>query len=383
MAKKNTITLNDPARTMKAALKFASKDYSRPILCTVHLDECGDIVSTDSYRLFMRHNAWSGGNLTIERTLAEDVAKWGVKVKTAAVEVDGNVVTFIADDKRKAVGNIVEGKYPNYHALCGGKVNSVARFEPKLVTPILKECKRNKIDAVVFDFVGGDLNVHPDGEETPSATLNGATSGTPVRVGFNPAYVLPALECFKGEVELRVEKSLKAAAIVQGDAEVLVMPVKLASYELPAPKAEPEIVVTTARIDITPEGVKATPIESHVERVEKPAKPKVKPQPPKRKKATAAKPKAEPKPKAAKAKPKKAAKPKAEPKTIVVTIKGIEKWAKAYEGVRVEQRGAGNSLWVYGVTKAHKGAQDELKKAGFAWAPKAKHGAGWWAKPTA
>lgn len=118
---------------------------------------------------------------------------------------------------------------------------------------------------------------------------------------------------------------------------------------------------------------------------EKPAKPKVKPQPPKRKKATAAKPKAtkaKPKAEPKAAKPK-ATKAKAEPKAIVVTLKGLEKWAKAYEGVSVRQYGEGNSLWVYGVTKAHKGAQDELKKAGFAWAPKAKHGAGWWAKPTA
>ena len=95
-------------------------------------------------------------------------------------------------------------------------------------------------------------------------------------------------------------------------------------------KKQTEVKVTTARIDITPEGVKATPIESHVEKV-----------------------------------------------AMEVTIETMREWCKARENVVATQaNGKGACVKVHGDTKPYR---DELKELGFKWSRKGF----WWAKPAA
>ena len=74
----------------------------------------------------------------------------------------------------------------------------------------------------------------------------------------------------------------------------------------------------------------------------------------------------------------------AESVATVVSLATMQEWCKAHKGTSVVQYGTDtDSIWVYGVKRNEKQLKDELKAMGFAWAGKARHGAGWWAKPTA
>lgn len=74
----------------------------------------------------------------------------------------------------------------------------------------------------------------------------------------------------------------------------------------------------------------------------------------------------------------------AEKVVTAVSLATMQEWCKAHKGTSAVQYGAAtDTIWVYGVKRDNKALKDELKAMGFAWAGKARHGAGWWAKPTA
>lgn len=112
-----------------------------------------------------------------------------------------------------------------------------------------------------------------------------------------------------------------------------------------------EVVVTTAKIIPTAEGIKTEVVEQHTEKVER------KPKAPAKKKAAAkpkaAKPKAEPKPE-----------PKHEDAAVVVSLEYMKGWCAERKDVLATQKREGCCIWVEGVTKPY---QAELKSLGFRW----------------
>ena len=85
-------TLKNPVQVMKRALRSMCKAESRPMLCTAHLDECGDVVATDSYRLSIEHGAWDGPSIDLDLATAHDIAHHARRCESASIEVDGTAV---------------------------------------------------------------------------------------------------------------------------------------------------------------------------------------------------------------------------------------------------------------------------------------------------
>lgn len=219
--------LTDPVKVMKAACKFASKDASRPILCAVHLDECGDVVSTDSYRMFVQHGAWEGESLDIEYAVAYAISKRKLKGNDfAELTVNGNVVKVKMGDGFEFEGNIVEGKYPVYKKLMPEKHTAVAYIDADRVLPVVREHVRLKSKGVTVAVNRNHLFVSGYGENVkPSVELAQASEGEGF-ITFDPKFLRDTLGIFKGIVDMRFAEPYKPAVFVHGDSEVLVMPIR-------------------------------------------------------------------------------------------------------------------------------------------------------------
>ena len=209
-------TLKDPVRTMRAALKFASRDASRLVLCTVHLDGDGGVVSTDGYRLFEKAHAWDGPSVTLDADTAKAIAKCKVKGNDEAViERDGDTMRVTMGDGTKIVGAEAAGTYPNYRKLsCGHDWKAVARVKPEQLAVIAKahekvggnhavELWTRERDLYMCGIIGG--------EQEPTATFEKACDGQDASIAFNPKYLREVLGVFKGEVTVCIEGEHKPA----------------------------------------------------------------------------------------------------------------------------------------------------------------------------
>lgn len=229
MAKQEKLvgTLDHPVRTMRNAIKFASRDATRPILCAVHLDERGDVVATDSYRMFAS-GMWGGPTVNIDYATAYDISKCKLKGNdTAEIEVVGTDVTVRMGDGTEIKGATVEGKYPKYEVLFGGKHNTVAYVNVKEALPVLKEHARNKRNVTV-EVANRDLYIYGMGEPEPAYRKEKECDGEDVRIGFNAAYLRDCLQAMGEFAEIRIESPLKPAVITWNEGtDVLLMPVRL------------------------------------------------------------------------------------------------------------------------------------------------------------
>lgn len=256
MAKKNILT--DPVRTAKRAKKFASADTSRPMLCAVHLDECGDVVATDSYRMYVQHGAYSGESIDLPAEVVREVAKCKTaKNPTAIITIDDETVVVKMADGKKIKGELPYGKYPAYKKLLTTEEpTTTATFtkeRAKVLGSIAKQHAHGDRPCVYLDVLEGKVRLGGDGKEVSPCIEQGdtPTTGTPMRIGFNPNYLIEALT-IADEVEVRLYGQLKAATFAaEGGIEVVVMPTKLSNDELPKrtpkgekPKPEPTITPT-------------------------------------------------------------------------------------------------------------------------------------------
>ena len=238
--------LLDPVRTMKRAIRYASRDASRPILTAVHLDECGDAVATDSYKLSAEHNVWDGPSIDVPFELAEWMAKRKVaNNERATVSAGfGKVVAEMGNGERyecQAVDNPKGHGYPNYKQLFPSEYHAVAYATPKQLDAVLKEHARLKhsVSVTVFDRDFELAGVLCD-DERPSMRIEKACDGGDMRIGFDAKNLLASLKAFdaKEAVEIRMENPLKPAVLVQGAIEVLLMPTRIGGVVKPDKKEE-------------------------------------------------------------------------------------------------------------------------------------------------
>lgn len=236
-------TLNDPVRIAKKIRRFTSRDESRPILCGIHLDECGDVVATDSYRLFIEHGAWDGPSIDLPAETLDELTKRKLKGNdTATVEYEskGEIVKTELSGGERFADSHPGGTYPNYKSLCGGKVNTIAYVKTKELLPIVQEhIKLNQ--TVLIDVTERDLRVRGVGEEPlPEYRVEKACDGADNEVTLNATYLRDALNVCGEVAEIRIESHIKPVAIVDGNTEIVVMPVRMVPTKATTKKAEPK-----------------------------------------------------------------------------------------------------------------------------------------------
>lgn len=226
-------TLNDPVRVMKRAMVFASGNAGRPILCAVHLDECGDVVATDSYRLYVEQGAWSGPSVDIDYATAYDIAHCKVRGNdTAELEVDGERVDVRMGDGTKIVGGCLEGKYPDYGKLFpSGKPSMTAYMRVKEALPIV-EAHRKKKSAVRVESACRDLVMcGANGDVEPGYRVEKACDGEDMAVALNAEFLKSALKAVGEYAEVRVWGATKPVVVTWDGNDrkaptVLLMPVR-------------------------------------------------------------------------------------------------------------------------------------------------------------
>ena len=226
--------LRDPVRVMRRAIKFASKDRTRPILCTVHLDESGEVAATDSFRLFVERNAWSGPSIDIDYGTAYDISKCKLKGnEQAVIEVGENPqwaggLTVKMGDGTVIKGATVEGKYPSYGDLMNGlKPKTVAYVKPEQVVPALKELMKDKDERAYITVNNRDFHLTGQKAGSSHVKLDKACSGEDTCMAFNPRFLKEAVEAVGDVAEIHMTAKMKPAIVTDGGSTtVLVMPMR-------------------------------------------------------------------------------------------------------------------------------------------------------------
>lgn len=373
-----------------AAKEAVSKDKSRPTLCGIHIcvdaDERWLVEATDSYRVVRVTDGYIGGKNADHDYILPTEALANVKPSDRLIielETDTGSVTIFKGGAGKAEFKAIDGKYPIVDNLIPKEpipracYRYAPQFNPALMVGLMKAAER------VF---GKNLHVELatlEGEEYKPMMMFGKDDGIELTMLLMPTRyddkrTLLGAAAKNDNAKLRKELKEREANAEMWKRNCLKAEEKQAELE-------GQLVELKAKIAAEPKVEEPKKPEPP-----KPTKPKAAPKKPTAKKPAAKKPAdkkpaAKEKPKAA---PKKAAKPKkepepqkAEPVAMAVSLETMTEWCKEHKGTQAAQYGEGNAIWVYGVGKKAAELQAELKKLGFAWAPKGRHGAGWWAKP--
>ena len=434
MAKEKIGTLTDPVRVMRRAIKFASRDANR-VITSVHLDECGDVVSTDSYRMYVEHGAYVGKSVTIDIGTAHDISKLKLKNnESCELFRDGDKIVVKMGDKTEVIGAESDGTYPRYEQLLDSITVNTTAYVNKTIKPIIAEHKRMKQN-VRFDVIDRNLKIYGIGEAEPTVELAKSCDGIDNCIGFDPTYISSALAVFKYAAKLHIDGSLKAAFVTASDNEnikILVMPVRIEGAKPQPRKKKPEFgnidkrdviraIERTAidraacETDNNVSGNRASVTDRKIlheltnnERLVKDVQhghdiwfldgeficwterryskrkihlhyPEIMPVTHRGRAEWIANPE-EPK----QEQPTEKQEEKPEPTETHITevveklsISNVKEWATE-KGLRVEQANDRACVWVCGNSKEWK---DEFEAAGFRWGKSKKYGKGWWKKP--
>lgn len=277
-------TLKDPVRKMKKATRFVG-DSSHENLMRVHLAADGSIQSTDAYQAFRMEKGWSGGS---DVDIPADIAKRMSRCKvggngTAEItQRDGSVAVKMGDGSEFVGECNFRWGFPKLDHFFEPKTQTTVRVLKSDLLEAARGYKRLKAEKMLFEVKGGRFltRAYGDGWDGKRDFPNAEVEGRDIAIGFNPKFIVDALNSMGDELTVEIEDSFKPSVIRDAalweelSVSVVTMPIRLGAkdYEVmkdekKEKKMETEIKVTTARVDFTPEGVKATPVESHVEKV--------------------------------------------------------------------------------------------------------------------
>ena len=240
-------TLSNAVRTMRRAVKFAGKDFSREILTNVHFAENGDIVATDSWRMYVEPHVWDGDELNIPLSMAQAIAKKSVKVESAVIESEAGRITAKLSDGTVLVDEEFggAGKYPLYGKLFEGlDERTVAYVNPKQLLPIARAHVKSKSKAIRIDVRERDFTAQgAEGEVMPSVKFDKACDGDDIEVGISPKFLRDTLNAIGGDaVRIGITSHIKPITFSDLDQSftVLVMPVRIDLNREVKPNKKPE-----------------------------------------------------------------------------------------------------------------------------------------------
>lgn len=226
-------TLHDPVRVMKRAIRFASRDFGREALTYAHLTAEGEVVTCDSYRLYVDGGAWDGPEVDLQFDVMQRISKCKVKGNDEArVDVVGDVVTVTMGDGTEIVGNVGDGKFPKFrHLFPAEKPRMTAYMRVKEALPVInmhgKRDSAVRVESVCRDLIMCGAN----GEVEPGYRVEKACDGEDVAVALNAHYLKDALKAVGEYAEVRVWGAEKPVIVTwDGNTHksptVLLMPVR-------------------------------------------------------------------------------------------------------------------------------------------------------------
>ncbi|MEU6033903.1 MerR family transcriptional regulator [Actinomadura sp. NPDC047616] len=206
-----------------------------PILGGVLIELDGEevrLVATDRYRLAvrtLRPHSFEGaqGQVVVDASAMKDVIPWAVRLAEVGLEVDGQTAR-IHGDGQSVTFPAIEGTYPDYRMI----LDHLPAVRNRLITG--RQALRDRLADGAGD---GPVTLHADdhrlvleGCEPAAAELPAICTGPPLRIAFDPAVLLAALDVGVGpDVLLEVTSDIQPVVVRsadQGSFTTLVMPVR-------------------------------------------------------------------------------------------------------------------------------------------------------------
>ena len=238
----------DPAQSgavFEQVAMAAGTDEHRQTLMGVHVEADGsgqaEMAATDSYRLSLRElpslsDAVSGSSDPLVPAAAlREAAKAMADAESAQARVGERSVEFTVGNTTVA-STLIVGDFPSYRNLIPNEFNhkvSVSRGELMKATKQAGVIANQGERPVVLDIGDGVITVSAEMTDVGnmSAEIDASHDGEPLKVAFNPKYLMEGLDSFDcDEVLLCLIDRLKPATIRDPDAEgglYLLMPVRV------------------------------------------------------------------------------------------------------------------------------------------------------------
>ena len=234
------IPLEAFTQTVSQVTRAASHDEARPVLTGTLLDAGKDrvtFVSTDSYRLAVRHVAWKGPSEPIRRivparALAEASRAGGEGAIT--ITLGESQASFAVPGKRLTT-RLIEGEYPNWSSLIPPDFPNTFRVEREALTDAVRRVGllAQSGTPVRMELAAEGARLRAGSQDVGDATelVDGKFEGEALTVAFNPQYLLDGINAIEGpEVVLAVRDGLKPAVLRAPEDEdftYLAMPVRV------------------------------------------------------------------------------------------------------------------------------------------------------------
>jgi DNA-binding transcriptional MerR regulator len=189
------------------------------------------LVATDRYRLavrVLRPSAITGGprDLLVEAAAMRDIASWAVRLPEVGIEVDGRGARVHGGGDQRVIPT-VDGTFPDYRVI----LDDLTAARHRLIVD------RDALRTALADHAaGGPVILRTDDEHrlvvaqgTTETTLRVIGTGPPLRIAFDPAVLLPAVDAGVGpDVLLEISSATRPVVVRsadQGSFTTIVMPV--------------------------------------------------------------------------------------------------------------------------------------------------------------
>jgi DNA-binding transcriptional MerR regulator len=227
--------LSSAVRQVTPAVASSAVAEKFPILGCVLVELDGQeirLVATDRYRLAvrtLRPHSIEGGprQVVIDASAMKDIIPWAVRLAEVSLEFDGRTARIRGDGQSRTLPTI-EGTFPDYRMI----LDQLPAAQNRLITP--RRALRDRLADAEGD---GPVTLHADthglvmeGCEPAATTLPAICTGPPLRIAFDPAVLLAALDAGVGpDVLLEITSETQPVVVRsadQGSFTILVMPVR-------------------------------------------------------------------------------------------------------------------------------------------------------------
>lgn len=226
----------------------ASRDDTLPLLTGVRMEFTGQTVTlaaTDRFRLAVREFNWQAtetdleSNVLVRAKTLLDVARPLAGVANVDISLDETASLIgITGGSRRSTTPVLDGAYPDYRRLLPKEAAAVATVT---TADLIESVKRVKLVVdrpnipIQLDFSDGEVLLRAGAGDDAHATeiLESELVGDPIKIAFNPEYLLEGLAALTGtHAKLSMLEPKKPAVLSVAEDEdfayrYLLMPIRL------------------------------------------------------------------------------------------------------------------------------------------------------------
>ncbi|MEU2788589.1 MerR family transcriptional regulator [Streptomyces sp. NPDC007100] len=228
--------LASAVRQVAPAVAGPSEQASFPVLGCVllELDE-GEVrlVATDRYRLAvrtLRAKAAGGGayRVLVDSGELAGLSSWALRQQDVRVEVTGAGGCLVGADGERCEFAGREGEFPDYRLLLDGLGD--VRHRVIADRSVLREAFAEREKGAAMSMRAGEQKVAVSGAGGDRVAIDAVCTGPSLRIAFDPAVLVPALDAGVGpDVLLEIASGTEPVVVRsadQGSFTTLVMPVQ-------------------------------------------------------------------------------------------------------------------------------------------------------------